>query len=517
MAYYMPISLYFLFPVESTGSLRVTGGLRSRDCLDCPAVLALCCVLGFVMPSDNSKKSEPLEPFLSEPSPERFEAVLASISDGVFTVDKNWRITCFNRAAEEITGHTRAEVMGRQCRRVLRSNLCPSACALRYTMDTGNPVASLVAEITARDGSIVPVSISTALFYNKQGEIIGGAETFRDLRQIESLRKQLERDYGFEDIITKSDRMRSLLDILPTVAESGSNALICGESGTGKELIAKAIHNLSKRSRGPFEALNCANYPETLIDSELFGHERGAFTGATRARRGRFARAADGTLFLDEIGDLPLVTQAKLLRVLQEKTYEPLGSATTETTNARIVSATNRDLEAMIADGFFRRDLYYRINVIRLDVPPLRERIEDVPILVRHFIGKLTHQHDKYIEGLAPEALRLLMGYSFPGNVRELENIVEHGFVLSPGPLIGLGHLPGQLRLTGNEQDGVESLDDCERRILLDALRKNDFNRLAAARSLGMHKSTFFRKIRRLGIELPSRDGRAASRAKSDE
>jgi transcriptional regulator with PAS, ATPase and Fis domain len=379
-------------------------------------------------------------------------------------------------------------------------------------METGEPVVGLVAEITARDGTVVPVSISTALFHNKQGEIIGGAETFRDLRQIESLRKQLERDYGFEDIITKSNRMRSLLDVLPTIAESGSNALICGESGTGKELIARAIHNLSKRSRGPFEALSCANYPETLIESELFGHERGAFTGATHARRGRFARAADGTLFLDEIGDLPLVTQAKLLRVLQEKTYEPLGSTTTEKTNARIVSATNRDLEAMIADGSFRQDLFYRINVIRLDVPPLRERIEDVPLLVRHFIGKLNHQHDKYIEGLAPDALRLLMGYWFPGNVRELENIIEHGFVLSPGSLIGLVHLPEQLRSAADQQNGVESLDDCERRILLDALRRNDFNRLAAANSLGMHKSTFFRKIRRLGIDLPSRDGRVVSR-----
>jgi len=462
-------------------------------------------------------QEEPLKPFLAVPSPERFEAVLASISDGVFTVDKNWRITCFNRAAEKITGHRRDAVMGKQCHRILRANICPDACALRYTMETGEPVVGLVAEITARDGSIIPVSISTALFHNRQGEIIGGAETFRDLRQVESLRKQIERDYGFEDIIAKSDCMKNLLDVLPTVAESGSSVLICGESGTGKELIARAIHNLSKRSKGPFEALSCANCPETLIESEMFGHEKGAFTGATRARRGRFARAADGTLFLDEIGDLPLTTQAKLLRVLQEKTYEPLGSTTTETTNARIVSATNRDLDEMIAAGSFRRDLYYRINVIRIDVPPLRERIEDVPVLVRHFLGKLAHQHDKYIEGLVPDVLRLLMNYSFPGNVRELENIVEHGFVLSPGPLIGLAHLPGQLRSAGGGRDGVESLEDCERRVLLDALRKNDFNRLAAARSLGMHKSTFFRKIRKLGIELPSRDGRSASANQDDE
>jgi len=462
------------------------------------------------MSRDDRENNEPLRPFLAAPSPERFEAVLASISDAVFTVDKDWRITCFNRAAEEITGHSRDDVMGKRCHEVLRANICPDACALRYTMETGEKVVSLVAEITARDGSIVPVSISTALFFNKQGEIIGGAETFRDLRQVESLRKQIERDYGFGDIVAKSKRMQSVLDILPTVAESGSNVLICGESGTGKEIVARSIHKLSKRSEGPFEALNCANYPETLIESELFGHERGAFTGASRARPGRFARANDGTLFLDEIGDLPLATQAKLLRVLQEKTYEPLGSTTTEKTNARIVSATNRALESMIEDGSFRRDLYYRINVIRLDIPPLRERIEDVPLLIRHMLGKLTHQHDKYIEGLSPDALRLLMNYPFPGNVRELENIIEHGFVLSPGPLIGLAHLPRHLRSPDDEHGTAENLQDCERRVIMDALRKNDFNRLAAARSLGIHKSTFFRKIQRLGIELPSRDGRSS-------
>ncbi len=462
------------------------------------------------MPNNDQKGPAPLEPFLDEPSPERFEAVLASISDGVFTVDKSWRITCFNRAAEEITGYKRIEVMGKPCHEVLRSNICLDACALRYTMDTGNPVASLVAQITASDGSSVPVSIATALFRDKRGEIIGGVESFRDLRQIESLRKQLEQDYKFEDIIAKSERMRGLLKILPTVAKSGSNILVCGESGTGKELIARAIHNLSKRSSGQFVAFNCANYPETLIEAELFGHKKGAFTGAARAREGLFSRADDGTLFLDEIGDLPPATQAKLLRVLQEKTFEPLGATQTKKTNARIVAATNRDLEKMVADGSFRRDLFYRINVIRLDLPPLRERTEDVPMLVKHFISKLAAVHDKYLEGLAPDAMRFLMGYSYPGNVRELENIVEHGYVLSPGPFISLAHLPARLRQTASEHADIESLADCERRILLEALRKNDFNRLAASRELGMHKSTFFRKIRRLKVKLPTRDGRAS-------
>ncbi|RLB55996.1 MAG: Fis family transcriptional regulator [Deltaproteobacteria bacterium] len=464
------------------------------------------------MTDEREKQPEPVEPFLERASPERFEAVLASISDGVFTVDKNWRITCFNRAAEEITGYRREEVMGRYCHEILKANICREACALRYTMDTGNRVGSLVVEITARDGTVMPVSISTALFRNKQGQIIGGVESFRDLRQLESLRKQVENDYRFEDIIAKSEGMRKVLEIVPTVAVSESNVLICGESGTGKELVARAIHNLSRRQQGPFVAFNCANYPDTLIEAELFGHEKGAFTGATRARRGLFARAERGTLFLDEIGDLPLVTQAKLLRVLQEKTYEPIGSSRTEKSDARIVAATNRDLEAMVAGGSFRRDLYYRINVIRLEVPPLRERLEDVPLLVKHFLGKLTAIHDKYVEGVDSEVMRVLMNYEYPGNVRELENIVERGFVLCPGPLIQRQHLPEHLRKHGGDQDGDESLDDCERRVIMNALKKNGFNRLAAARHLGMHKSTLFRKIKRLGLELPTADGRSTLR-----
>ena len=461
------------------------------------------------MDNDARSACPAVEPFLVSPSPERFEAVLASISDGVYTVDREWRLTCFNRAAEEITGYRRDEVLGRPCHEVLRANICPDTCALRYTMKTGNPVASLVVHIKSKDGVAVPVSIATNLFRDKNGDIIGGVVSFRDLRQIESLRKQLEQDYTFQDIITKSARMRALLEILPALAESGSNVLICGESGTGKELFARAIHHLSKRKNGPFLAFNCANYPESLIEAELFGHEKGAFTGAVRSRPGLFARANDGTLFLDEIGDLPLAPQAKLLRVLQEKTFEPLGASRSVRTNARIVAATNRNLEKMVAEGTFRQDLYYRINVLRLDVPPLRERLEDVPLLAKHFINKLSAMQDKFVEGLDPEALRFLMRYDYPGNVRELENIIEHGYALSPGPLIKLKHLPPRLVETvSGEVTPTASLEDCERRVILEALRRNGFNRLAAARDLGIHKSTLFRKIQRLGIELPKQDGR---------
>ena len=287
------------------------------------------------------------------------------------------------------------------------------------------------------------------------------------------------------------------------VAESDSTVLIRGATGTGKELLARALHNLSPRKDGPFVAVNCACFPETLVDSELFGYEKGAFTGADRAKPGRFARAEDGTLFLDEVGNLPLPVQAKLLRVLQERTYEPLGGTRTLHTNARIVAATNQDLASMVDEGTFRRDLYYRINVIELDLPPLRERPEDVLPLVQHFIRRIALLHEKPVEGVTPEALRILMTHDYPGNIRELENIVEHGFVLTTGPLIGIEHLPEWLVERSQGAIPPESLEDCEKRVILSALERNEGNRLATAEELGIHKSTLYRKMRRLGL-LPS-------------
>ncbi|MEJ2215270.1 MAG: sigma 54-interacting transcriptional regulator [Gemmatimonadota bacterium] len=433
-------------------------------------------------------------------SPERFEAVVHSISDGVLTVDREWRITCFNRAAEEITGYRRSEVLGRPCYEVLRSDLCHEACPIRHTVETGKPVAGLVVYITDAEDRKVPVSISTALFRDAQGRLMGGVETFRDLRQIEALKKQVEKSYTAGDIVSRNSRVGDLLDMLPVVAESDSTILIRGETGTGKELLARAVHNLSPRKKGPFVAVNCGCFPETLVDSELFGYEKGAFTGADRAKVGRFARAENGTLFLDEVGNLALPVQAKLLRVLQERTYEPLGGTRTLQTNARIVAATNQDLAAMVEEGTFRQDLYYRINVIQLDLPPLRERPEDVLPLIRHFIRQLALLHEKDIEGVTPEALRILMAHDYPGNIRELENIVEHGFVLAAGPLIGIEHLPRWLVETKQEVIPTDSLENCERRVILSALERNEGNRASTAEELGMHKSTLYRKMRRLGL-----------------
>ena len=445
-------------------------------------------------------------PFLEKPSPDRFEAVIHSISDGVFTVDSEWRITCFNRAAVEITGISRSEALGRRCYEILRSNICKDACAIQYTIETGKPVVNLTVYLTNREGTQIPVSVSTALFKNKEGKLIGGVESFRDLRHVEELRKEIEKTYTFEDIISKNGKIKHILDILPTIALNESSVLITGASGTGKELFARAIHNLSGRGKRPFVAINCVGFPETLIESELFGYEAGAFTGATKSKPGRFALAEGGTLFLDEVGDLPPLLQVKLLRVLQEKTYEPLGGIRSVKANVRIVAATNRNIEAMVAGETFRQDLYYRINVIKLEIPPLRERMEDVPLLVNHFIRRFSTLHDKDISGIAPEALDILLSYDYPGNVRELENIIEHGSVLCPGNLIRVKHLPESLRPQIENIETASSLAEVEKQFIISILTKNKWNRLAAAKELKIHKTTLFRKMKKLEIKPPDQD-----------
>jgi len=444
-------------------------------------------------------------------SPQRFEAVLRSLSEGVFTVDTQGRISCFNRAAEEITGFTREEALGQPCHSIFRSNICQEACALRYTLETGEPIQNLVVSIQSKRGEEIPVSISTSLFKDRNERVLGGVETFRDLRQVEALRKEVRQSYAFGDIVTRSPRMRAILEILPTIAESESTVLITGESGTGKELVARSIHDLSPRARGPLVAVNSAGIPDTLLEAELFGYEPGAFTGAVRSKPGRFALAKGGTLFLDEIGDMSLQLQAKLLRVLQEGAYEALGGVRTLQADVRVVTATNRDLPAMIQSGAFREDLYYRLNVFELKLPPLRERREDIPVLIDHFVESLEAVRGKGIRGVSPDVLRTLLDHPFPGNVRELKNAIEHAFVLSPGTLIRHRFLPESIRGPSPEarMARAQTLEDLERSFLQETLHRHDNNRTATARALGIHKSTLYRRIRKLGLTLPEGDGRS--------
>ena len=439
-----------------------------------------------------------------------YEAILESISDGVFTVDENWHITSFNHAAETITGIPREEALGKRCSEVFRASMCEANCALRHTLETGKPLINHACYIIDAEGARIPISVSTALLRDKDGTVVGGAETFRDLSIVEELRKELEGRFEMGDIVSRSANMRRLFDILPQVATSNSTVLIQGETGTGKELLAKAIHHLSPRKDKPFIAINCGALPDTLLESELFGYKAGAFTGAEKDKPGRFALADGGTLFLDEIGDISPALQVRLLRVLQERCYEPLGATVSVKTNVRVITATNKNLAAQMESGDFRSDLFYRINVVRMDLPPLRQRKEDIPLLIERFVTKLNCLQGRTVEGVSPEVLSVLMAYNFPGNVRELENIIEHAFVLcSTCDTISLQCLPEQLHPHSAETDPSMPIDAAKKHIetqaILEALRNNNGNRLAAAKALGIHKSTLFRKMKALGINAPKR------------
>ena len=348
--------------------------------------------------------------------------------------------------------------------------------------------------------------------------MVGGVETFRDLSLEEELRKKLEGRVQIGDLVSRSPAMAKIFDILPQVAESTSTVLIQGETGTGKELLVRAIHNLGPRHDKPFVAVNCSALPDTLLESELFGYKAGAFTGALKDKPGRFALADGGTIFLDEIGELKPDLQARLLRVLQEKSFEPLGGTKTVRVDVRVLAATNQDLDAQVAKKTFRQDLYYRINIIRLELPPLRNRKEDIPLLVEHFVARLNRLQGKAIEGASPEVFALLMAHDYPGNVRELENIIEHAFVLCPEGFIMPNHLPEVFtaRAPRHEipSDHQTDLRAVERQIIISALERNHNNRLAASRELGIHKSTLFRKMKSLGIAFPKSDGRSRPRRK---
>jgi len=431
--------------------------------------------------------------------------ILDSIADGVFSVDKDWRISSFNRAAEKITGVSRKDAVGQLCKDVLKADICERNCCLRATMRTGKPIVNKNVYIIDAEGRKRPISISTALLRDKKGKLLGAVETFRDISVEEDLRKAIEKKYSFADIISKNHRILQLFDILPDIAASNSTVLIEGESGTGKELFARAIHDLSSRKNQLFVAVNCSALPDTLLESELFGYKAGAFTDARKDKPGRFRLAENGTLFLDEIGEITPSMQVKLLRVLQEKTYEPLGATQSVEHNVRIIAATNKDLDVLVREGSFREDLYYRINVFKIILPPLRERMEDIPLLIDHFIERFNVLQKKSIQGVSEEAMSALMSYSYPGNIRELANIIERAFILCKTGLIEKKHLPESLfAMSANNKDSkVSSLRDVEAAYLLNALKQNNWDRQKTARQIGIHKSTLYRKIKSLDIVLP--------------
>ncbi len=433
------------------------------------------------------------------------DMIIDSVADGVFTVDRNWQITSFNRAAELITGWHRDDAIGKYCSNVFHSSICGKSCAIAQSMYSGKPVTNRSISIETRAGKRLPISISAAPLLDHEGNVLGGVETFRDLSVLDSLRKQLTMRYTFDEIISKSPSMQRIFNILPEIARSPSNVLILGDSGTGKELVARAIYNASARSNKPFVTVNCGALPDTLLESELFGYKAGAFTDAKQDKKGRFAAAEGGTIFLDEIGDIPASLQVKLLRVLQQKIYEPLGSNEPVKADVRIITATNRDLQALVKEDAFREDLFYRLNVVKILLPPLRDRMEDIPLLIEHFTSRFSAQQGKDIVGISDEALAILMHYDFPGNIRELENIIEYAFILCPGGFIQPEHLPEPFAPSSDKDikattmipmSGVSlTLEKIEEAAIAASLTKNKWKKMATCRDLGISKDTLRRKI----------------------
>ncbi|RJX34924.1 MAG: PAS domain S-box protein [Desulfarculus sp.] len=439
-----------------------------------------------------------------------YQALFENLAEGIFTINTRWRITSFNQRAEEITGYRRDEVLGRHCWDIFRSDLCQSVCPLRTTLESGVIRMDQDVRMLHKGGRRLGVLVNTSVVRDRSGAVVGAVESFRPLDGLAQGLPEGQQGHSFADIIGSSPSMRRLFQMLPDVAASEASVLISGESGTGKELFARAIHHHSPRKQGPFVAVNCSALAETLLESELFGHEKAAFTGAVRSRVGRFELAKGGTLFLDEIGELKPELQVKLLRVLEQKVFERVGGTRLIPMDARIIAATNRDLVKDMQLGRFREDLFYRLRTVPLSIPPLRQRREEIPLLVQHFMAQLNVRHDKQVRSVDPKVMKMLMNYHWPGNVRELERVIEHAYVFVKGPVIFPHNLPALGEFMLERQAGPRPVpapeaagagpDQEQREMILEALAQSGGRRQEAAARLGMSRTSLWRRMKELGL-----------------
>jgi PAS domain S-box-containing protein len=436
----------------------------------------------------------------------KLDAIFNSNIEGTFTIDDGWNVTSFNAAAEKITGYKESEAIGKKCWQIFNSTICRNGCHMEQTMKKGKPTIGNELEIISKPGRRVPIRVNSAILINNKNEKIGAVETFIDISEIKNLSEHLDERFKYENIVGKNKEIKQIINVLESVSQTDSSVLITGESGTGKELAARAIHLNSHRRTGPFTAVNCSAFAESLIESELFGHEKGAFTGAIKSKVGRFELANGGTLFLDEIGDLSITVQTKLLRVLETREIERVGSNKPIKIDTRIIAATNKNLEREIEAGRFREDLYYRINVMNIQLPPLRERKDDLPILVNHFIEKFNSKFERNIKHFSSSAFDILMDYNWPGNIRELENVIEHCFVLCDSDIIQIEHLPKRLRerefntIQGSDTNNFNHIKDAERNIIINTLKKHNGNRSKTAEELNIHPTTLWRKMKKFNL-----------------
>ena len=436
----------------------------------------------------------------------KLDAIFNSNIEGTFTIDKDWNITSFNDSAVKITGHKKSESIGKKCWEIFNSAICRNGCHMEQTMQKGKTMIGNELEILNKNGTRIPIRVNSGILLNNKGEKVGAVETFIDISEIKNLSSHLDEKFKYENIVGKNKEIKQIISVLESVAQTDSSVLITGESGTGKEIAARAIHLNSGRRAGPFIAINCSAFAETLIESELFGHEKGAFTGAIKTKVGRFELAQGGTLFLDEIGDLSIAAQTKFLRVLETREFERVGGNKTIKLNARIIAATNKILSEEILAGKFREDLFYRINVMNVHLPPLRERKDDLPLLVNHFIEQFNLKFGKNIKQFSSSAYDYIEEYEWPGNIRELENVIEHCFILCNGDIIQAEHLPKRLKSIANTNFGKTNQNEAnnfkavEKELIMSVLNRNNQNRTKSAKELGVDPSTLWRKMKKLEI-----------------
>lgn len=441
----------------------------------------------------------------------RLYSIIDSVADGLFTVDAKMQITNYSRAAEELTGVPHSQALGRRCCEIFKSSGCLSGCPLQEAMATGKPVQREM-EITDRNGTKRLVSAKASVLYDCSGNPIGGVETLRDLTPLSDIREEMRQKFSFRRILSRNNGMRKLFDVVEDVASSGATVLLQGESGTGKELFAHAIHDLSPRREKSLVTVNCGALPENLLESEIFGVRKGAFTGAVADRPGRLELCQGGTLFLDEIGDLPLALQVKLLRLLENKEFQPLGARHPIKADVRFVTATHRNLEDMVRQGTFRQDLFFRINIVTLHIPPLRERLDDIPLLVEMAIKRFNQLYDKSIRTVSPEVMQQFFCWPFDGNVRELLNIMEQAAILCRGTEICMEQMPLYFRKRERSTAPVRHVPKLHHTVdrkkidpgyIADLLHRHGGNRTSVAQELGIDRTTLWRWMHRSGTNLP--------------
>ncbi len=428
----------------------------------------------------------------------RLKLILDHLDIGILTVDRGCHINFFNSMAENITGFSREDILGMPC-----SSIFGKVSKIKETVADGIDRSDEHGEIITPDGRKIPIRANHIALKNEDGRIIGGLATISDLSLVYQLNNAIQDRYTFYDMVGKDPMMQKMFDILPIVADSDATILIEGPTGTGKDVLARVVHHSSRRAEKPMVKVNCAALPDNLLESEMFGYAKGAFTGADKDKPGRFQEADGGTLFLDEIGDMPFPLQAKLLRVLEDKEFYPLGSRKTVKVDVRIISATNQGLERMVREKKFRQDLFYRLNVIRFELPPLSARKSDIQLLISHILKRLCLSKQCSVDKISEEAMEILLNYDYPGNVRELENILEHALIICQGNIIDIRHLPpflGKTSAKNYKPPEENSANYDEKQLIITTLKKYHHSKSDTAKELNMDRSTLWRKMKKYGI-----------------